>query len=167
MVGAVADTDFTTERLIARANEDLANGLGNVTNRVVTLIHRYRGGLLPQVTAEPLDAARDLEGHVRRALVDFDLRRAAQLISDAVTALNRDLEITQPWVSAKAEAEGRPAAGRELDALLVRHLLSARAIASAATPIVPGLAARLLDQLGNDRRVSEPRPAFLRIGGPD
>lgn len=43
MVGAVADTDFTTERLIARANEDLANGLGNVTNRVVSLIHRYRG----------------------------------------------------------------------------------------------------------------------------
>ena len=42
-VGAVADTDFTTERLIARANEDLANRLGNVTIRVVTLIHHYRG----------------------------------------------------------------------------------------------------------------------------
>ena len=159
----MADTDFTVGRLIARANEDLANGLGNVTNRVVTLIHRYRKGLLPQVTAEPLDAARDLDGHVRRALVDFDLRRAAQLISDAVTALNRDLEISQPWVIAKAEAVGRPPAGRELDVLLVRHLLSARAIASAATPIVPGLAARLLDQLGNDRRGSQPRPAFLRI----
>jgi methionyl-tRNA synthetase len=166
-VGPVADTDFTVERLIARANEDLANGLGNVTNRVVTLIHRYREGLLPQVTAEPLDAARDLDGHVRRALVDFDLRRAAQLISDAVTALNRDLEASQPWVIARAEAGGTPAAGRKLDALLVRHLLSARAIASAATPIVPGLVARLLDQLGNDRRVPQPRPAFLRIGGRD
>ena len=162
-VGAVADTDFTVERLIARANEDLANGLGNVTNRVVTLIHRYREGVLPQVTAEPLHVARDLDGHVRQALVDFDLRRAAQLISDAVTALNRDLEITQPWVIAKAETVDRPAAGHELDVLLVRHLLSARAIAIAATPIVPGLAARLLDQLGNDRRVSEPRPVFLRI----
>ena len=96
-------------------------------------------------------------------MVDFDLRRAAQLISHAVTALNRDLEISQPWVIATAEAVGRPAAGRELDVLLARHLLTARAIASAATPIVPGLAARLLDQLGNDRRVSQPRPAFLRI----
>jgi methionyl-tRNA synthetase len=162
-VSAVADADFTVERLVARANEDLANGLGNVTNRVVTLIHRYREGLVPQVTAEPLDVARDLDGHVRQALVDFDLRRAARLISDAVTALNRDLEICRPWVIAKAETVGRPAAGRELDVLLVRHLLSARAIAIAATPIVPGIAARLLDQLGNDRRVSEPRPAFLRI----
>ncbi|MCA1672617.1 MAG: hypothetical protein LC799_10585 [Actinobacteria bacterium] len=84
-----------------------------------------------------------------------------------MTALNRDLEVTQPWVTAKAEAVGRPAAGRELDVLLVRHLLTARAIASTATPIVPGLAARLLDQLGNDRRVAQPRPAFLRIDGPD
>jgi methionyl-tRNA synthetase len=166
-VGAVADTDFTIERLIARANEDLANGLGNVTNRVVTLIHRYRGGFVPEVSAEPLDAARDLEGHVRRALVDFDLRRAAQLISDAVTALNRDLEATQPWVIARAEAGGPPAAGRELDALLVRHLLTARAIGSAAMPIVPGLAARVLDQLGNDRRVPQPHSAFLQSNGPD
>jgi methionyl-tRNA synthetase len=162
-VGAVADTDFTVERLIARANEDLANGLGNVTNRVVTLIHRYRGGFLPYVTAEPLDGARGLEGHMTQTLVDFNLRESAELIGDAVTALNRDLEATQPWVIARADAGGYPPAGRELDALLVRLLLTARAVASAATPIVPGLAARVLDQLGNDRHVPQPHPAFLRI----
>ena len=48
-VTAVADTDYTPERLIARANEDLANGLGNVTNRIVTLVHRLRGGLVADV----------------------------------------------------------------------------------------------------------------------
>ncbi len=165
-VGAVADTDFTVERLIARANEDLANGLGNVINRVVTLIYRYRGGLVPRVTAEPLEAVRDLQEHVWCALVDFDLRRAAQLISDVVTALNRDLEVTQPWVIARAEPGGRPAAGGELDVLLARYFLTAQAISSAATPIVPGLSARLLDQLGTDRRVSQPCPAFPRIERP-
>jgi methionyl-tRNA synthetase len=40
----VGDTDFTVERLVARANEDLANGLGNLVNRVVSMIHRYRQG---------------------------------------------------------------------------------------------------------------------------
>ena len=50
---AVADSDFTTKRLISRANENLA-GLGNVTNRVVSPINRHRGGLHPlRVTAEP------------------------------------------------------------------------------------------------------------------
>lgn len=53
------------------------------------------------MTAEPLDAARDLEGHMRKALVDFFLRRAAQLISDVMTALSRDLELTRPWAIAK------------------------------------------------------------------
>ena len=48
-VAPVADSDFAIERLIARANEDLANGLGKVTNRIVTLVHRYRGGLVPSV----------------------------------------------------------------------------------------------------------------------
>lgn len=52
-VAQVADTDFTPERLVGRANEDLANGLGNVTSRVVTLVHRHRGGHVPDVEASP------------------------------------------------------------------------------------------------------------------
>jgi methionyl-tRNA synthetase len=43
-VPRVGDTDFTVGKLVARANEDLANGLGNLVNRVVTLVHSYRAG---------------------------------------------------------------------------------------------------------------------------
>ncbi len=45
-VPRVGDTDFTVEKLITRANEDLANGLGNLVNRVVSLVHSYRNGLV-------------------------------------------------------------------------------------------------------------------------
>jgi methionyl-tRNA synthetase len=45
-VPRVGDTDFTVEKLIARANEDLANGLGNLVNRVVSLVHSYRNGVV-------------------------------------------------------------------------------------------------------------------------
>jgi methionyl-tRNA synthetase len=45
-VPRVGDTDFTIDKLIARANEDLANGLGNLVNRVVSLVHSYRNGLV-------------------------------------------------------------------------------------------------------------------------
>ncbi len=45
-VPRVGDADFTVDRLIARANEDLANGLGNLVSRVVTLVHSARGGVI-------------------------------------------------------------------------------------------------------------------------
>ena len=45
-VPRVGDTDFTVDKLIARANEDLANGLGNLVNRVVSLVHSYRNGVV-------------------------------------------------------------------------------------------------------------------------
>ena len=38
------DMDFTDERLIQRYNSDLANGLGNLLNRTLSMAHRYRGG---------------------------------------------------------------------------------------------------------------------------
>jgi methionyl-tRNA synthetase len=47
-VPRVGDADFTEARLVARANADLANDLGNLVSRVVTLVHRYRQGKVPQ-----------------------------------------------------------------------------------------------------------------------
>ena len=46
-VPRVGDADFTVGRLVARADDELANGLGNLVNRVVAMIHRYRGGRVP------------------------------------------------------------------------------------------------------------------------
>ncbi|MEV0200484.1 class I tRNA ligase family protein [Nonomuraea sp. NPDC050691] len=43
-VPRVGDADFTEERLVARADEDLANGIGNLVNRVVTMVHRFQDG---------------------------------------------------------------------------------------------------------------------------
>ena len=156
-VTAVADTDFTPERLIARANADLAHGLGNLTNRIVNLVHRLRDGVVADVDAEPIAAARAIERDVADRLADFDLRGAAGAISAAVTALNQDLEETKPWQRAE---HADPTA---LDELLARHVVSARHIARAARPIVPQLAARLLAQLESSPRLPDPAPAFARI----
>jgi methionyl-tRNA synthetase len=51
-VPRVGDADFTRERLVARADADLAGGLGNVVNRIVTMVHRYRGGRVPEPPPE-------------------------------------------------------------------------------------------------------------------
>jgi methionyl-tRNA synthetase len=162
-VAAVSDTDYTTDRLIARANEDLANGLGNVVNRIATLVHRHRAGTVPGVQAEPIDALRSLQNDVFASIATLDLRNAAELIRQAIADLNRALETTKPWEIAKEE---RRAPGRHptaLDAHLASYVLSARVIASAAEPIIPGLAKRLLDQLGRTAQLPDARPAFARI----
>jgi methionyl-tRNA synthetase len=153
-VSAVTDTDFTVARLVARANQDLANGLGNVTKRIVTLVRRLRGGCVPAVDAGSLVAG--LEDDVTDRLERFDLTGATRAIAAAVTALNRDLETTRPWT-----LTGRTDASA-LDVLLARHVASARCIARSARPIVPALAGRLLAQLPDDRPLPEPEPAFAR-----
>jgi methionyl-tRNA synthetase len=168
-VGAVADTDFTPERLVGRANDDLANALGNVTNRIVTLVHRHRAGVVPAAPRErdgnapgpPSVGLADLEAPVAAAIAEFDVRGAARLVVEATAALNRHLEATAPW--ALARDAGR--AG-ELDRLLAGQVAAAKAIARAAAPIVPRLAGRLLDQLGTADRLPDPAPAFARLSAP-
>jgi methionyl-tRNA synthetase len=164
-VAAIADTDFTTARLVARANEDLANGLGNVTNRIVTIVHRHRAGIVPSLQSETVDVVRHLPEAVRQSIEDFDLRTAAQLVTDAIAALNRDLETGKPWEIAKQEGihgHNRSA----LDALLAQYVRDARFIAQAAEPIIPELSARIRDQLGRNQRLPHPSPAFARIDTP-
>jgi methionyl-tRNA synthetase len=67
-VPRVGDTDFTVVKLIARANEDLANGLGNLVSRVVSLAHSYRDGAVrpcrrPEGTSRWLAAAANARDH--------------------------------------------------------------------------------------------------------
>jgi methionyl-tRNA synthetase len=159
-VSPTSDTDFTTARLAARANEDLANGLGNVTNRIVTLVHRLRDGKLPEVAAAPVSGVVDIERDVAARIADFDLRGATSAVNAAVAALNRDLETTKPWRLAGSAA---PDEVDTLDLILARQVASARSIARAVRPIVPDVAARLLAQLSPTPLLPDPRPAYVRI----
>ncbi|MFZ2059010.1 MAG: methionine--tRNA ligase [Acidimicrobiales bacterium] len=162
-VGSIADTDFTPARLVARANEDLANGLGNLVNRIVSLIHRYRGGEVPSSEIETDAELRGLETKIAKAVANFDLRAGTRFVCDAVATLNREIEGARPWAVAK---ELGPEAVSRLDSLLARYVADARAIASAAAPFVPSLSSQLLEQLGSSSRLPTPRPAFVRIESP-
>ena len=167
-VSSTSDTDFTEPRLVGRANDDLANGVGNVVNRVVSLIHRFGAGHVTEPDALPVDGVVDLDAEVSDALAEFDLRRASQLVRDAVDALNADLEGTRPWELGRLADTGSTAARANLDHVLSRHLASVRRIAVSVAPIVPELARRLCDQLtaGRDGAVPSPVPVFSRLDVP-
>ncbi|MGI8791903.1 MAG: methionine--tRNA ligase [Acidimicrobiales bacterium] len=170
-VAETTDTDVTIDRVIARANDDLANGIGNVVNRIVSLIHRCCGGVVPgphrETTATETTLAAEtppgnavaLEKTVAEAISEFRLRDGAQLMVTAVAELNRDIEDTQPWAIAKD-----PSRQDELELVLASQVAAARAIASAIEQIVPTLAAALHDQLGGGTdHLPPPSPVFARI----
>ena len=75
-VAAVADTDFTEPRLVQRANDDLANGFGNVVNRIRSLVARRPPSSRLSPDELPIPAVTGLAGNVARAISDFDHRGA-------------------------------------------------------------------------------------------
>jgi methionyl-tRNA synthetase len=163
-VPRVGDTDFTVERLVARANEDLANGLGNLVNRVVSMIHRYRQGW-PPPCSEPAAGSDGLTaacqrapGLVDEALAAYDFRRATAAVWTIVDEANRFVEHTRPWALAKAGR--RP----ELNAVLGALLGACRTVSVELVPFLPAAAARIAAQCEPvSGRLPAPRPPFPRL----
>jgi len=186
-VPRVGDADFTVGRLVARANEDLANDLGNLVSRVVTLVHRYRDGRVPRPDGrsaagpgaagpgiEPgpnlhdpgllLAACRSAPDRVRAALDAFDFRAAAGAVWDIVDCANRYAERTEPWHLARAQRAGDASAGRQLDAVLEVLVGACRVLACQLTPFVPDLAAAIAEACDDSAgRLPDPRPLFPRL----
>src|SRR6202044_1671738 len=123
-VPRVGDADFTTERLTARANADLAGGLGNLVSRTVGMVHRYRGGVVPTAAAgdpaalDLIAACDQAPGRIDAAIEAFDFRTAATAAWDIVDAANRYIEQARPWQLAKAG----PGEAARLDAVLATEI---------------------------------------------
>jgi methionyl-tRNA synthetase len=167
-VPRVGDADFTVDRLTARADTDLANDLGNLVNRVVSMIHRYRDGRPPAAAdpAGPLAAAcRDAPGRVDEALAAFDFRRATAAVWTIVAEANRHVERTAPWLLARSERDGDQTAARALDTALATLLAACRALATELAPFLPATATWTAAQCAPTPtgRLPPPRPLFPRV----
>ncbi|WP_298331128.1 methionine--tRNA ligase [Haloactinopolyspora sp.] len=166
-VPRVGDVDFTVERLVERHDRELANAVGNLANRTVTLVHKFRDGVvdldaeLPD-RPEVLARAQQLPSTVDRHLAAFDFRAATEAIRVVAEAGNRLVDAERPWELARAERAGDAAAGPRLDAVLSTLIRAGRIIAAELAPFVPDGAARLAAQLGADKSVGEPGPVFSR-----
>lgn len=145
-VAAVADTDFTEDRLVRKANEALANGLGNAVNRIATLRHRCRAELAEvSRPAEPMALALDLERTVASALADFDRRGAAEVVTEVVEHVNQFIEATAPWKLA-----GTAGDAEQLVVVLDTCAATLRRLALAIEPITPDVARRAIAVLDGD-----------------
>ncbi|MBY8881510.1 methionine--tRNA ligase [Actinacidiphila acidipaludis] len=169
-VPRVGDADFTPERLAARADADFAGGLGNLVHRVVTMVHRFRGGTVPvsgpaaAVAPALTEVCADVPSLVDAALADFDLRRATRAVWSVVEEANRCVDAVRPWESARAERHGDAEAGARLDGVLLALVTACRVLADELRPFVPDAAARIAAQLTPvDGRLPVARPLFPRL----
>lgn len=152
-----SDGDFTYDRLIGRYNQDLANDLGNLVNRSIGMLQRYRAGIVPDAgpRESPLQSiAGPLPERVSEALDRFDFRMAISAIWELVTTANKYIDDTKPWVIAKAastkqdDATAAGEANAELDRVLADLVEAIRLLAVHLAPFIPIGAARIATQVG-------------------
>jgi methionyl-tRNA synthetase len=102
------DGDFTFERFVDRYNSDLANDLGNLVSRTISMIGKYFDGILPEDAELTEDGVTrgfdDVAGQWMDKIERYDLSGACDTAWDLIRAANRRIEVTAPWVLAK---EGR------------------------------------------------------------
>lgn len=180
------DTDFSIEAFEARYNADLANDLGNLLNRTVSMLGRYREGMVPEsaglneadnVIAE---AAGLLKGRIGDAMATFDFQGALAAIWEVISRANKYIEQQAPWklnsAAAGEGAEHRAPAAR-LDNVLYTLAETLRLISLHVEPFLPATAVRMRDQLGLSSsagralwgdfpagtEVSKPQPLFPRL----
>jgi len=153
------DGDFSETALVARINSDLANGLGNLLSRTLTLIGRSAAGVVPDI---PTTLDTDIEEKLTVAgleafsLADSDIEkmafsRAFEQIWQLVRAADLYLEAHAPWALAKD-----PSKKTLLDRVLYRAADSLRLLAIAIYPFMPGTAEAISRQLGINLDFSTP-----------
>jgi methionyl-tRNA synthetase len=139
-----ADGNFSWERFEDRYVAELADAFGNLASRVLAMLERYRGGIVPDAAqATPLDAAGD--DAVRRyaaAMDGFLLHRGAAAAWDLVAEANAFVGQQAPWNLAK---QGDDAA---LDAALAALSRALLRLAVLAAPFIPAAADQLWAALG-------------------
>jgi methionyl-tRNA synthetase len=144
-----SDGDFSRARLIQRHNDELARDLGNLLNRVVSMIKRYRQGVIPAPgEAGELDLELQAVACQARQGAEQDLERweighAIESIWSLVRRANQYLEQCEPWKLAR-----NPANSERLDTVLASAAEALRLLAIYLAPIIPSTSDRIMAQLG-------------------
>ncbi|RJX24573.1 MAG: methionine--tRNA ligase [Desulfobulbus sp.] len=145
------DASFSGTAIVERQNSDLANDLGNLFSRALTMLAKYAGGTVPApdeaaMTAEDRQLTADLLEMVsiyRREMDQFNFSRALQEIWKVIGQLNRFIVVNAPWELAKD-----PALAGRLRTVLSLLAEALRLIALVLRPVMPEAAARMARALG-------------------
>jgi methionyl-tRNA synthetase len=160
------DGNFSFDALVQRYNGDLANGYGNLVSRVVNMVHKYFGGIVPGAGAET-PAETVLRAGAERALAEFGALFEELNFSDAlknawdlVAATDGYLTANAPW---KRPAERSDDEHQRLQARVLATAAEAiRVITALVYPVLPDAAAKVWRQLGQGDIADAAKSGFLK-----
>ena len=160
------DGNFSESALVKRFNSDLANDLGNLVYRVLTMIEKYYQGNVPEADspkdrqAEAInERLKNVSEEINKCLSwqnDYNFSAALEKIWVLINSANKYIEETKPWNLVKEN---------KIDELkcFIRFLTDViRAVASELLPFLPQTAASILAQIGKDT-IAKGSPLFPRI----
>lgn len=145
------DASFSTQAIIERQNSDLANDLGNLFSRSLTMIGKYADnsipepfkGLLNDLDREFINAVEHMVSEYRHNMESFNFSRALQEVWKVIGMMNRFIVTNAPWELAKD-----PIQEKRLMTVLYFLAESLRIITLVLRPIMPAAAAKMAEALG-------------------
>lgn len=151
------DTSFSYEGLVHRYNSDLANGLGNLAARTITMLHKFSGGSVPAPSPEDRNLAiwdtEQLTDYVRRDAFDsFEFASALTNLWAYVSQADNLISKNKPWELAKSESSYDQGS---LRGTLYRAAQTLQAACVLLYPVMPAVSERLWRQLGHTGDVWE------------
>ena len=158
------DGVITWELMVERLNSDLANTLGNLVNRTVSMTNKYFGGVVSDKgAAEDVDA--DLKAVIDNTPKAVDAKMDGLRVADAITEIfnlfkrcNKYIDETMPWALAKEEDKKD-----RLETVLWNLIQSISEGAKLLESFMPETAEKILAQLGGGHVVEKPEILFQRL----
>lgn len=158
------DGVITWELMVERLNSDLANTLGNLVNRTVSMTNKYFGGTVSDKgAAEDVDA--DLKAVIDNTPKAVDAKMDGLRVADAITEIfnlfkrcNKYIDETMPWALAKEEEKKD-----RLETVLWNLIQGISAGARLLESFMPSTSKKILEQLGDGHVTEKPEILFQRL----